>query len=56
MVQVVAEGMTSKATADRLYLSVNTVNTHLRLAFAKLGVRSRVELTRIVLTHQLPIA
>jgi DNA-binding CsgD family transcriptional regulator len=45
VVQVVAEGMTSKAAAEHLYLSVNTVNTHLRHAFAKLGVRSRVELT-----------
>ena len=51
-----AEGLTSKAAADRLYLSVNTVNTHLRHVFAKLGVRSRVELTRIVLAHQTPIA
>jgi hypothetical protein len=49
-------GMTSKATAERLYLSVNTVNTHLRHAFAKLGVRSRVELTRIALAHQPPTA
>ena len=51
VVQVVAEGATSKAAAERLYLSVNTVNTHLRHAFAKLGVRSRVELTRIVIAH-----
>jgi DNA-binding CsgD family transcriptional regulator/tetratricopeptide (TPR) repeat protein len=56
VVQVVAEGMTSKAAAEHLYLSVNTVNTHLRHAFTKLGVRSRVELTRIVLAHQPPIA
>jgi DNA-binding CsgD family transcriptional regulator len=56
VVQVVTEGMTSKAAAERLYLSVNTINTHLRHAFAKLGVRSRVELTRIVLVHQPPIA
>jgi DNA-binding CsgD family transcriptional regulator/tetratricopeptide (TPR) repeat protein len=54
--QVVAEGMTSKPVAEHLYLSVNTVNTHLRHAFAKLGVRSRVELTRIVLAHQPPTA
>ena len=56
VVQVVTEGMTSKAAAEHLYLSVNTVNTHLRHAFAKLGVRSRVELTRIVLAHQPPTA
>jgi DNA-binding CsgD family transcriptional regulator/tetratricopeptide (TPR) repeat protein len=52
VVQVVAEGVTSQVAAERLYLSVNTVNTHLRHAFAKLGVRSRVGLTRIVLAHQ----
>ena len=56
MVQVVAEGLTSKTAAERLYLSVNTVNTHLRHAFTKLGVRSRVELTRIVLAHEPPTA
>jgi len=54
--QVVAEGMTSKAVAEHLYLSVNTVNTHLRHIFTKLGVSSRVELTRIVLAHQPPTA
>jgi len=48
--------MTGKAAAEHLYLSVNTVNTHLRHAFAKLGVRSRIELTRIVLAHQPPTA
>jgi DNA-binding CsgD family transcriptional regulator len=56
VVQVVAEGMTSKVAAEHLFLSVNTVNTHLRHAFTKLGVRSRVELTRIVLAHQPPAA
>ena len=56
VVQVVAEGLTSKSAAERLYLSVNTVNTHLRHAFIKLGVRSRVELTRIVLAHEPPMA
>jgi DNA-binding CsgD family transcriptional regulator len=54
--RVVAEGVTSQTAAGRLYLSVNTVNTHLRHAFAKLGVRSRVELTRIVLAHDPPVA
>jgi DNA-binding CsgD family transcriptional regulator len=45
----VADGLTSNDVAVRLYLSPNTVNTHLRHAFSKLGIRSRVELTRIVL-------
>jgi DNA-binding CsgD family transcriptional regulator len=52
VVQVIAEGVTSQAAAERLYLSVNTVNSHLRRVFAKLGVRSRTELTRVALSHQ----
>jgi DNA-binding CsgD family transcriptional regulator/plasmid stability protein len=49
--RLVAEGLTSQHAADRLYLSANTVNTHLRHAFAKLAIRSRVELARLVLEH-----
>jgi DNA-binding NarL/FixJ family response regulator len=56
VVQVIAEGVTSQAAAERLYLSVNTVNSHLRRVFAKLGVRSRTELTRVALSHQPSIA
>jgi len=47
----VADGLSSNDVAARLYLSVNTVNTHLRHAFIKLGIRSRVELTRVVMQH-----
>lgn len=35
--------MTNDQIADDLYLSVNSVKTHLRTLFAKLGVRSRTE-------------
>jgi DNA-binding CsgD family transcriptional regulator/tetratricopeptide (TPR) repeat protein len=52
--RAIAEGLTSRQAADQLYLSVHTVNTHLRHAFAKLGIRSRVELVRLVLTHEQP--
>jgi DNA-binding CsgD family transcriptional regulator len=49
--RAVAEGLTSRQAAEQLYLSVHTVNTHLRHAFGKLGIRSRVELVRLVLTQ-----
>ena len=39
-----AEGRTSKEIADRLYLSVRTVNNHLQAAYSKLGITSRAQL------------
>jgi DNA-binding CsgD family transcriptional regulator len=48
VVRLVAEGGTNRQVAQQLFLSPHTVNTHLRNAFGQLGVRSRVELTRLV--------
>ncbi len=39
-----AQGQSSKAIAERLYLSVRTVNNHLQRVYAKLGVNGRREL------------
>ncbi len=46
IVMLAAEGMTSKDIAERLYLSVRTVDNHLQHAYAKLGVSSRAGLAR----------
>ncbi|MEQ4206912.1 AAA family ATPase [Actinopolymorpha sp. B9G3] len=49
--QLIAEGRTNRAVAQALFLSPNTVGTHLRSIFGKLRVNSRVQLTRVVLEH-----
>jgi DNA-binding CsgD family transcriptional regulator len=51
VVRLVAEGLTNRAIADRLFMSRHTVDSHLRHVFIKLGVTSRVALTRMVIDH-----
>jgi signal transduction histidine kinase len=43
-----AQGLSSRVVADRMLLPQPTVRSHLRRVFRKLGVRSRVELARVV--------
>jgi DNA-binding CsgD family transcriptional regulator len=45
--QLVADGLTNREVAERLFVSPHTVNTHLRQVFAKLDINSRVDLTRL---------
>jgi DNA-binding CsgD family transcriptional regulator len=45
---LVAEGLTNREAATRLLLSPHTVDAHLRHIYRKLGIRSRVELARLV--------
>ncbi|MFI7640065.1 AAA family ATPase [Nonomuraea sp. NPDC049400] len=52
VVRLIAQGMTNREAAAALFLSPHTIDSHLRHAFAKLGVNSRVELTRQVLAHE----
>jgi DNA-binding CsgD family transcriptional regulator len=47
VVRLVADGLTNREVAERLYVSPHTVSGHLRHAFEKLGINSRVALTRM---------
>jgi DNA-binding CsgD family transcriptional regulator len=50
---LVASGATNRDVAAELVLSPHTVSTHLRHAFAKLGINSRVELARLAAHREL---
>jgi DNA-binding CsgD family transcriptional regulator len=45
---LIATGHTNKSAAAELTISVDTVNTQLRVVYAKLGIRSRVQLANIL--------
>lgn len=50
---LLAEGLSNKAIANRLYLSVRTVEGHLAKLYTKLGVRSRTEAALIAIRHRI---
>ena len=52
VIDCVAGGLTNREAAERLFLSHHTVGFHLRSIFCKLGVSSRVELTRLAIEHE----
>jgi DNA-binding CsgD family transcriptional regulator len=43
--------MTNRQVASQLYVSPHTVNAHLRHAFSKLDINSRVELAHLAIEH-----
>lgn len=49
--RLVAQGLSNREVAERLFVSPHTVSSHLRHVFAKLHVNSRVELTRLAGAH-----
>jgi DNA-binding CsgD family transcriptional regulator len=51
VVRLVADGLTNREVAERLYVSPHTVSGHLRHAFEKLGINSRVVLPRLAAQH-----
>jgi ATP/maltotriose-dependent transcriptional regulator MalT len=49
--RLVAAGRTNRQIAAELFISPHTVDSHLRTIYQRLGINSRVELTRIMLEH-----
>ena len=46
MVELAADGLANKEIAQTLFVTVRTVEVHLKHAYAKLGIRSRTQLAR----------
>jgi DNA-binding NarL/FixJ family response regulator len=44
LVQILAEGLSYKEAADRLFVTTFTINQHLKHIYVKLGVKSKAEL------------
>lgn len=53
VVRLVADGLTNRVVAQRLFLSPHTVSMHLRHVFTKLAITSRGELTRLVVEQNI---
>jgi len=53
ILELVGTGVTNQQIANQLIISINTVKTHLRKIYTKLGVESRTEATRYGIQHGL---
>ena len=47
VVNLIAQGATNRSAAERLHVTPHTVKAHLHNAFAKLGINSRAELSKL---------
>jgi len=50
--RLVAQSLTNREVAAKLFISRHTVSGHLRSVFSKLAINSRVELTRLASLHE----
>jgi DNA-binding CsgD family transcriptional regulator len=53
VLRLISQGFTDKVIAERLFISVNTVRSHLERIREKTGLRRRSELTRFAITLEL---
>ena len=53
---LLAQGATNRQIASELYLSFDTIKTHVRKVFAKLGVTNRTQAAIVARDHGLSIA
>lgn len=48
VVELLAKGMTNQLVSERLHISVNTVKSHIKRIYKKLGVSNRLQLTNLL--------
>jgi DNA-binding CsgD family transcriptional regulator len=48
VVNLITQGVTNRSVAERLHVTSHTVKAHLHSAFAKLGITSRAELSKLM--------
>jgi DNA-binding NarL/FixJ family response regulator len=46
--RLAAAGATNREVAAQMFLSTRTVDHHMRNIFARLGIRSRIDLARLI--------
>ena len=51
VIQLCRDGLMCKEIADRMEISINTVNTHKKNIFLKLGINNTMEMVRYALKH-----
>jgi two-component system, NarL family, response regulator LiaR len=49
---LVIQGLRNEDIADALFLGINTVKTHLKSLYRKLGARNRADVVAIALSHE----
>ena len=53
VLRLLAQGLTYAQIADKLVVSQRTINAHVTSIYAKLGVTSRADATRLAAAHKL---